>query len=150
MTTKTMTEQELRETTVNTPQTIEELATQITGLVEREHDYGTCVYAMSMAAVAAYQYVASKLDVTGFQASCADLDFIRRVRCIEGPFILLKMGDALYPQYDLPGKLREWLDKDESREWMKEQSKKLIAGADGLVHPNVMAHWVKLAGEETK
>ena len=144
-----MTEAEMRAATVKTPESVDDLVIQINGLVEREHDYGTCVYAMSMAAVAAFEYVARKLGVTGFQASCADLDFIRRTRRIDGPFIIMQMRDALYPQYDLPGRLCEWLEKDESKGWMREQARKLVAEANGYVHPNVMAHWLRLAGEET-
>ena len=91
------------------PKTLEELNEYITSLTDRQHDYGTCVYAMSLAAVAAFQHVASKLGVTGFQASCADLDILRRTRSMEGPFIILKAEDMCYPQYDLKENLaRQW------------------------------------------
>lgn len=95
------TEKELREASVPWPQNERQLLEYIHSLVEREHDYETCVYAMSMAAVAAFYYVSHKLGVTGFQASCADLDILRRTRSLDGPFMLLKAEDLLYPQYDL-------------------------------------------------
>jgi hypothetical protein len=139
------TEREMRAEKAPSPETREKLAEYIDSLVEREHDYGTCVYAMSLAATAAFNYVALKLGVTGFQASCADLDVLRRTRNMEGPFILFKAEDALYPQYDLPERLRtamyEW------RDWLAEQARlKLSESRPVKAHPNVLAHWRKLAG----
>jgi hypothetical protein len=140
-----MTEQEMRDAKVPWLDTPEELIDYIKSITEQEHDYGTSAYAMSLAATAAFQYVASKLGTTGFQASCADLDFIRRTRMIDGPFILLKGHDALYPQYDL----RESLDKAlrDWEPWMAEEAKKKLESDRGLTAaPRVVAHWKKLAG----
>lgn len=138
-----MTEAEMRDTTAPTPETTEQLGEYIASLVERQHDYGTCVYAMSLAAAAAFNYVAGKLGVTGFQASCADLDFIRRTRMMAGPFILLKAEEMCYPQYDLPGKLREamqgWMP------WAAKECAIKLKTCDGNVHPAVKEHWQKLA-----
>jgi hypothetical protein len=50
-------ESDMRKAKVPWPQSEEELTEYINSLVYRNHDYGTCVYAMSMAAVAAFQYV---------------------------------------------------------------------------------------------
>jgi len=77
------TEKEMREAKEPWPYTEQQLTEYIASLVDRQHDYGTCVYAMSLAAAAAFNYVAHKLGVTGFQSSCADLDFIRRTRSHE-------------------------------------------------------------------
>jgi hypothetical protein len=142
MTEGASTEAELREAKVPWPLTEAQLAEYIESLVSKTHDYGTCVYAMSMAAEAAFNYVAGKLGVTGFQASCADLDFVRRVRNLNGPFILLKGEDALYPQYDLPKKLQEAMES--WKPWLAEQADKNLADK-GPVHPEVVAHWRKLA-----
>jgi len=138
------TEKEMREETVPSPQTIAELIEYISSLTEREHDYGTCVYAMSMVATAAFNFVASKQGVTGFQASCADLDILRRTRMIKGPFILLKGEDALYPQYDLPGRLNEALES--WKPFLAEQAALKLAETHSA-HPDVIAHWKKLAGQ---
>lgn len=138
------TEQEMRAETAPTFDTVEELQGYITSLVEREHDYGTCCYAMSLAATAAFNFVASKLGVTGFQASCADLDILRRTRHLDGPFVILKGEDELYPQYDNHQKLEEcrvmWKD------WIAEQAKAKLEKSADSAHPNVVAHWKKLAG----
>lgn len=93
------TEAELRAANVPTLQTMDSLTSYISGLVDRPHDYGTCVYAMSMSAVAAFNYVADKLGVTGFQASCADLDILSRIRHLKHGFRIVDYGNLLYPQY---------------------------------------------------
>ena len=142
-----MTEQELRNSEVPTPESYEELIAYIQGLVEQEHDYGTCVYAMSMSAVAAFIFVAGRLGVTGFQASCADLDILTRIRNIKGGFILLKTKDLLYPQYDLRKKLNDFITSDETETFLKEEAKKHLAQDNEFTHPNVIAHWKKLIEE---
>jgi hypothetical protein len=139
-----MTEKDMREAESARPKTIGELSDYIQSRVQQEHDYGTCCYAMSLSAVAAFNYVAHELGVTGFQSSCADLDILRRTRRIEGPFMLLKLNDALYPQYSLREKLDEFIA--ECRPWLKERAAELLAKSDkGAVHPNVWAHWEWLA-----
>jgi hypothetical protein len=135
-------EKEMREADVPWPQTEKQLREYIDSLVSRQHEYGTCVYAASMAATATFNYVCHVLGMTGFQASCADLDVIRRTRSIKGPFMLLKGEDALYPQYDLRGKLDEALA--EWRPWLREEAQRLLAERDHA-HPNVLAHWKQLA-----
>lgn len=131
----------MRDTKVITPKTIKELTNYIDNLENQDHDYGTCVYAMSMSATAAFNYIAHKLGVTGFQASCADLDILRRIRGIKGSFILFKAEDLLYPQYDLNSKFIEW--QNEQKEWLKGEAKKLLV-ENKEAHPNVKAYWKKL------
>lgn len=141
---KAQTESELRETESPWPYNAKQLNEYIDSLVEREHDYGTCVYAMSLAAMAAFNYVAHKVGSTGFQASCADFDFLRRSRHIDGPFILLKGEDALFPQYNLPARLQEALEN--WGPWLREAAIKKLGG-EGTAHPDVVAHWRKLAAQ---
>lgn len=136
------TEAEMREAEVPWPYTEVQLADYIHSLVERSHDYGTCCYAMSMAAVAAFQYVGYKLGTTVFQASCADLDIIRRTRSLKGPFMILDAENALYAQSDLRVKVDEALEQ--WRPWLMEQEKQRLNEID-RAHPDVIAHWKKLA-----
>ncbi len=138
-----MTEKELREEKEFSPKTQDELIEYINKLVTQEHDYGTCVYAMSLSAVATFNYVAYKLGVTGFQASCADLDILRHTRSIKGSFILLKGEDLLYPQYNLLQKFQEW--KEEQKDWLKKEAQRLLNEKTDA-HHEVIAHWKKLAG----
>ena len=135
----------MREAKVPSLQTTDELAAYIKELVERDHDYGTCVYAMSMAATAAFNHVASVLGVTGFQASCADMDILRRTRGYEGPFMVVDLTNHLYPQYDLVGRVREAID--ESAQWFADRARAELAKdrSEFLTSPNVIAHWQRLA-----
>ena len=140
-----MTEKELRETDVPWPKTPEELQAYIDALVSRQHDYGTCVYAMSMAATAAFQYVAHVLGVTGFQASCADMDILRRTRGIKGGFRILKYADLLYPQYCDSEHFPGWQElMRDNAEYLKVEAEKLLAEGKGAV-PAVRAHWEMLS-----
>lgn len=139
-----MNEKEMREADVPTPKTADELAEYVRSLTEREHDYGTAVYAASMAAVAAFNHVAHRLGMTGFQASCADLDIIRRTRRLHGPFMLIRAEDMLFPQYSIEGKVREALN--EWLPWAREQARKKLAEPLVHVHPEVMRRWRELAG----
>jgi len=144
---KPMTEAEMREAPAASPKTIGELSDCIQSLVKQEHDYGTCVYAMSLAATAAFNYVASQLGVTGFQASCADLDIVRRTRSIKGPFMLIDGEKMLYPQYDLHAILSEAMNG--WKEWAAKEAVKKLAETTSA-HPDVVAHWKSLASEATE
>lgn len=136
-------EQELRDLEVPRLKTERDLLKYIDTLVKRDHDYGTCVYAMSMAAVAAFNYVSSKLGASGFQASCADLDIIRRTRLLECGFNIFKHEDLLYPQ--LKDHFPTYEDLlEENKEHLQEEAKKLLAEAPSA-HPGVKAHWEWLA-----
>jgi hypothetical protein len=97
-----MTEKEMRESKVPWPKNIWQLYKYIRSLLKIKHDYGTCVYAMSMSATATFYYVAHKLGVSGFQASCADMDILRRTRHYEHGFMIIDYKNLLYPQYWTP------------------------------------------------
>lgn len=146
-----MTEQEMRSAQVPTLKTMDELTAYIAGLVEQEHDYGTCCYAMSMAAVAAFNHVASKLGVTGFQASCADMDILRRTRRMER-FQILDLSDLLYPQYR--DKFKSFEDMlAENAEWLPGEAQKKLAESHDHAHPDVIAYWemlTRLKSEEAR
>lgn len=138
------TEPEMRDAKVPSIRTKEQLSEYIESLTQRSHDYGTCVYAMSMAATAAFNYAAHVLEVTGFQASVAELDVLRRTRGIEGPFMVIKGEDFLYPQCTPEKKLYE--AELEWAPWLKEEAAKKLANMEYPVHPDVEAHWRALAG----
>lgn len=76
-----MDEAQLRAVTVPVPNTIEELNDIIKAVIERDHDYRTCPYGISIAATATLFYVSRVLGVTAFQAGFADFDILRRSRC---------------------------------------------------------------------
>lgn len=107
--------------------------------------YGRCVYAMSYAAVATFRYIASTLGVTGFQASCADMDILAQTRGYKHGFMVLDASNVLYPQYDLVEKTREWVA--ESRVYLRDEAKKRLADGESM-HPNVRAHMEAIANAE--
>lgn len=135
------TEEQLREMDVPWPKSAEDLDAYIKALLTRPHDYGTCVYAISMAATAAFHYVASKVGATGFQAGCADLDFLRRTRGYKGPFMVLDAEKSLYPQYD-GAVLQAQKFRASITEWLADEAQKKLDAPGGLnAHPNVVSHW---------
>lgn len=135
-----MTEAQMRDAEVPWPHTPEELAAYIKSLVERPHDYGTSAYAMSMAAQAAFNYVGHALGTTGFQASCADLDFLRRTRMMKHGFRIINYNDLLYPQsFDKCNIRAVDLLADNATGLKKAVSERIEESPDA--HPNVMAHW---------
>ena len=144
-----MTEQQMRDATVPTPDSVDQLTTYIRSLVERPHDYGTCCYAMSMAATAAFNYVAGKLGVTGFQASCADLDILARTRGFKWGK-LLNYENLLYPQYCNQSHFPtvETLLESEREKLAELAAAKLKEMEDSnFGHPDVVAHLRTLASK---
>jgi hypothetical protein len=138
-------ELEMQKQEVPQPKTREELDKYIDYLVEGQHDYGTCVYAMSMAATATFYYISHKLGVTGFQASCADLDILRRLRHIEC-FSVQNMDNLLYPQYCNEEHFPSWEQLlQKHKEWLKEKATKLLKKEESYAHPSVVAHWKMLS-----
>lgn len=142
-------ELELREMDVPWPDSKEELMDYIDTLIGRNHTYGTCVYAMSMSAVATFRYVSSELGVTGFQASCADLDILRRTRRLEHGFTLLDFGKLLFPQYwaedHFPSP--ETLVED-NMEHLQEAAQERLDDNGEKMHPNVRSHLQTIASGE--
>lgn len=144
-----MTEAEMREAEVPWFNTIEELSKYINDLATRPHSYGTCVYAMSHAAVAAFNFVARKLGVTGFQSSMADLDILKHTRSFKFGK-LVNYENLLYPQYlnseHFPG-VDDLLSDPEIRACLKNLAQEKLRESDSA-HPNVLAHWEMLAAWE--
>ena len=141
-----LTEAELRDHEVQWPKTEAELMDIVRQLAERKHDYGTCVYAMSIAATAAFQFIAHKLGVTGFQASCADMDVVRRVRHMKHGFRIVNYADLLYPQYEasLTMSPRSMLAEPDVRKHIRAEATRLLAERGGA-HESVILHWQRLA-----
>lgn len=131
-------------------QRLDDLMTEISNLVDIEHGgaagYEASADAMWKAALAVFNFAASEVGATGFQASWAALRFYGEAMSIKGPFLVMKLEDALFPQYDLPGRLAAYLK--EHREWLRQQAKEKLAGDLSYVHPDVLAHWQKLAGPD--
>lgn len=142
------TEKEMREADSPWPGSEAELLETIRTLAVRPHDYGTCCYAMSLAAIAAMNYVASKLGVTGFQAGCAMMDIIRRHYGWELGGRLLDYSNLLYPQYCNASKfpsVDDLLADEGIRKSLANAARKKLEASDGGEHPHVREHWQRLA-----
>ncbi len=132
-------ENRMRDEKVPTLGSVEELAEYVRGLVDRPHDYGTSVYAMSMAAVAAFNFVAGRLGVTGLQASCADMDILARTRGWRWGR-LLDYEKLLYPQFR--GDFSSWDDLlDEHSGELAKRAAVLLAEKGDYAAQSVQDHW---------
>lgn len=142
------TEQEMRDAKVPWLDSEEALIAYIRSLVDRPHDYGTAAYAMSMAATAAFNYAANKLGTTGFQASCADLDFLRRSRGYKHGFHVIDYSKLLYPQScneeSVPG-FRSLLADERVNSQLRKAAAGLIEEMGDHAAPRVLRHWRELA-----
>lgn len=134
------TEAQLRDAVVPRIETEKALVKFIHTLTERPHDYGTCVYAMSLSAVAAFNYIAHKLGVTGFQAGCADMDFMSRTRSMKGPWRIVDYSEMLYPQYAYA--FTERMLTPAAWQWLQTEAKKNLAEDYGV--PAVREHWQRI------
>lgn len=145
---KTMSELEMRDSDVPWPKSEKELLEYVNILLEREHDYGTCVYAVSMASIAMYYYMSHRMGITGFQAGCASNDFLRRAKNMEDGFQIINFNDLLYPQY---------IDKfptysrliNQNIDHLKQKAKQLLEER-GEVHEEVRRHWKMLSEMEVE
>jgi len=146
------------------PQNSTELADLIHSLtvfdyVEGGDGYEKSADAMWKTALAAFNYTARIVGATGFQASWAALRFYGEAMGVKGPFMVLQLDDALFPQYDLPGRVADFIQGN--RDWLRDEATKRLAkyeaeptitytNDDGeeVTRPTaaarVVAHWRKL------
>lgn len=137
------------------PKSQNELVDYLNGLYSppdepTEAGYEAAANALWKGALAAFRYMTNVVGATGFQASWAELEFLKHSRNLNCSFAILKADDMLYPQHESPVAKAIRLEG----EWLQEVAQKArdrIAEADGHVHPNVLAHWkllVERAEEE--
>lgn len=125
------------------PKTEEELLEVIQKALKGPYDYNTSAEAPVEAALAAFNYVASEVGLTGFQAGWGQMQFIKRSRGLKHPFMLLDSSLMLYPQYNLSNDVNEFMAK--SKPHIAKEAKKNLEEKGGRAHPNVLAHWEELA-----
>ena len=108
------------------------------------HDYGTTCHAIAAAAIAAAYAMAHEMGPTGFQFSCAEMEFLARSRFPHNKlgFSVCDWDDVLYPQYanrftglDISG---------DTAERIKAEAKRRI-DEGGAIHPTVKEWWSRLA-----
>ena len=112
-----------------------------------EHDYGTICHAIVAAMTATYKLINSSPQggITGFQASCIGWEMVSLfMGKTEGGRRMLNNNDLLFPQN--ADKFRTI--STETAAWIKEEARLRIRSADKLVHPDVLAHWKRIAEGE--
>lgn len=146
-----MTEKEFREKYEGRVKevTLDELPAFINELLDQEHEYGTIVIAIAIAA-AATGWACNKHDnghITGFQASFVTWEFIRHwgtPHIGQAGARFLDFADALYPQYR---KRFTTIPRSAVSELQKMAQEKLqVADRDNIaIDPVVRNHWRWLA-----
>jgi hypothetical protein len=121
---------------------LREMAEWPEGASEPGEAYGRCAYAVAYAALATFNYMSSVLGITGFQASCADMEILAQSRGMKHGFMILDADKLLYPQYDVLGDVLKWTA--ETKAQLADAAAKNLAEAPDA-HPDVVRHWKELA-----
>lgn len=144
--------------------TLEEITAYLDELATMQHDYNTSAEALMCATVATFNCMAGVLGNTGFQAGWAAISAYGEIERIDGPFGIVRGESMLYPQQSSPTekaaefeeKWAEWA-ADEARKKLEEHPEVVYEEhtfEDGKtmafpnVHPDVHAHWAKLAATQ--
>ncbi len=124
------------------PKTEDELLAYIHEQMDGGHDYNTSAESALAVTVAAFNYAAHVMGLTGFQAGWIGMGVLAEINSIKGPFGIIMAENMLYPQYDEPSKVREWQGK--WAQWLGDEARKHLAEREHA-HPDVIAHWERLA-----
>lgn len=82
------------------PDNVQELTSYIEEVKEKYNtSYNDAVYGPALAAIAAFNYTASQMGLSGFQASYSEMLFFEKLRDIKHGFMILNYDNLLYPQY---------------------------------------------------
>lgn len=125
------------------PKDLEGFLNYVKQIEEQPHDYNSIADALADATVAFFNYFASKHGMTGFQASWAGLQFLRKSRGMEHPFMIVDGGKLLYPQYDLHRDLEKFIEETKSQ--LADVALENLKSVDSYTHDNVVRHWEYLA-----
>ena len=109
------------------------------------HDYGTSARATAAAAFATAIAFAQYEGLTGYQWGYVAMDVLGRMSFPNNKlgFMVIDYDDLLYPQYE--HRFTERKISAEGAQKLRQEAKARISGNDGVVHPEVMAWWQKLA-----
>ena len=144
---RTSGEEQLRTYKVPSIHSEEDLLNTIRTLVNRDADYGTSVYSTSIAATATFNYLAHCKKITVFQASCADLDILRRIRGYDTGFMVIDYDKLLYPQYEdrIHG---YWQYVKENLTALAQVARRLLSENHGATSSLIVDHWKKIIAME--
>ena len=145
-----MTETELQNYEVPRIESIDDLKKFITTMEQNGQSYDTAPYAVALASYATFMYMAGRLGISGFQASWADMQFLKRTRNMKDGFRILDYSELFYPQYE--DKFNLSMDKliEENIEYLRPKAIELLEknkNDDGSysAHEEVVKHWKRIA-----
>lgn len=126
------------------PKTLEEFVDLVKNIENSHQSYNTITDALADTTAAYFNYFANKHGMTGYQASYAGLEFLKKTRGMEMPFMIVDSSKMLYPQYDLVSDVEEFLE--ESKTELAKVAKKNLEELDGnsLVSLKVVDRWKEL------
>lgn len=128
------------------PKDLDDFIKYVKEIEEQPHDYNSIAEALTDTTVAFFNYFASKHGMTGFQASWSGLQFLRKTRGMEHPFMIIDGGKLLFPQYDLHSDLEKFIE--ETKPQLAEVAKEKLEKVDEFTSPRVVAHWKELASQQ--
>lgn len=128
------------------PKSEEDLNRYIEEIENKQHDYNSIAEALRDATLAFFNYFAVKHAMTGWQSSWAALSFLGKSRGLEAPFMIVDSSKLLFPQYDVLGDVKKFIE--DSKKDLAGLAKEKLNKVDGLTSPNVVARWEELASYE--
>ena len=141
-----LSEEDMMEMDMIWPETEEELLEVIRNLIKYENnDYGTSARSLTLAAEAAFNYMAHVMGSTGFQAGCAQGSFMLRMKHIKSQMRILNYDNLLYPQFLDNFRITPEQCIKENASWLKAQAKEKLKNANGWEADEVVKHWKYLA-----
>ena len=136
-----MTSEEFSKMEMPWPDNVQELTSYIEELKEKYNtSYNDAVYGPALAAIAAFNYTASQMGLSGSQASYSEMLFLEKLRKIKHGFRILNYDNLLYPQYlkdfNLSAEILIRKNLDELKKVAKEELEKRPYAAQA-----VRDHW---------
>lgn len=137
-----MTDEEFSKMEMPWPDNVQELTSYIEEAKEKYNtSYGDAVYGPALAAIAAFNYVACQMGLSGFQAGYSEMLFLKKLRYIKHGLKILNFDNLLYPQYlndfNLSAETLIRKNLDELKKAAKEELEKSPNAAQ-----EVRDHWI--------
>lgn len=126
--------------------TVEQMNSLIAEVIGYKHDYGTIVYGMCAAMLAASRAVdySPNGGITGFQGGCVGWQMVSEFLASgdkDAPMKLIDYDKLLYPQY--ASNFDKVISADTFK-WLQEKAAKNLTNKTHA-HPDVVAHWQSIA-----
>lgn len=127
------------------PETLEDFIKMVEAVEGSHHTYETIADSLTDLTVAFFNYFASKHGMTGWQASWAQLQFIKKTRNMEAPFMIVDSSKLLYPQYDILVDVERFLEESKPELAKIAQERLDELKDDDLISLNVLERWKEIS-----